>query len=42
MKENEVLKLRSELKLEQTQRSKSLEEIDKYYILISKTTYSQD
>ncbi|CAD8152236.1 unnamed protein product [Paramecium octaurelia] len=29
MKENEVLKLRSELKLEQTQRSKSLEEIDK-------------
>ncbi|CAD8093676.1 unnamed protein product [Paramecium sonneborni] len=29
MKENEVLKLRSELRLEQTQRSKTLEEIDK-------------
>lgn len=30
MKENEVLKLRSSLKLEQTQRAKCLEEIDKY------------
>ncbi|CAD8111101.1 unnamed protein product [Paramecium sonneborni] len=29
MKENEILRLKSELKLEQTQRAKSLEEIDK-------------